>query len=100
MAPEIAPPELMSSVLELSANVPVPFPTLIADALVVPMLMVPVVPVAVPTSSVKLPELDVSPVAFPVRIVVAAELVEAVAVSVEPITPAEEIRANTAPVES
>jgi hypothetical protein len=49
-------------------------------ALLPPMVIVPVVPVAVPTSTVMLPELEVVPLALPLLILKPAELVEAVAV--------------------
>ena len=50
-------------------------------ALVDPRDMVPVVPVAVPTSRVMLPEFDVTPRASPVLMSTASELVEAALVS-------------------
>ncbi len=46
------------------------------------MVIVPVVPVAVPVSIPMLPELDVAPDALPVLIAISAELVEPAAVSI------------------
>jgi hypothetical protein len=55
-------------------------PRVKAEALVPAMVIVPVVPVAVPVSTVRLPELEVAPAALPVVRLKAAELVEPVAV--------------------
>ena len=52
----------------------VPEPMVMADVLAVPMLIVPAVWVAVPTSRVMLPELDMVPVALPDWMVMLPEL--------------------------
>ena len=52
-------------------------PRVSADALVAPSVIVPVVPVAVPVSSVMLPELLVVPNALPVCILILLEFVDA-----------------------
>ena len=74
---EIAPVPELREIVGLVVALPIVIPL----ALAVPMLMVPAVWVAVPTSRVMLPELDVVPVALPDWIVMALLLVLAVLVS-------------------